>query len=96
MASFRRSLGRLALGSLVVLVIACLPVIPVLTAPVVPDRIYRATVLSLLQLLGGWFLAGVSVKGNWMTLPVLVGLIVAAVMAVRFVDRRAFRPRGHS
>lgn len=96
MAKLRKSLGRIALGSLVVLVVSCLPVIPVLTAPVVPDRIYRPTVVSLLQLLGGWFLAGISIQGNWLTLPALVGLIAAAVIAVRYVDRRVFRPRGHS
>lgn len=87
-----RSLGRIVVASAVVLVASCLPVVPVLKAPVTPDPIYVSTLVSLLQLLASRFLAGIRLQATWMTLPVMIGLTVAVVIAVRYLNRRIFGP----
>lgn len=90
MNGLSRAVARFVVASAVFLVLACLPVVPVLQAPVVPDPIYRSSLVSLLQLVGGSFLVGVRLQATWLTLPVLIGLVAATVLVVRAIDRRLF------
>jgi hypothetical protein len=75
--------GRLRfIGVFVVVfvVLACLPVIPVRTAPVVPRPIYRLKVVSLASMFGGFFRVGSSQRWEWYTcaaIPVLLGISIA-------------------
>lgn len=85
-----RVIGRIAVASAVLLLVSCVPVVPVLQAPVVPDPIDRQTLVSLLQLLVSPFLMGIRLKATMMTLPVVIGLIAAGVFAARFLNRRIF------
>lgn len=87
-----RMVTRIALTSAMVVVVCCLPVVPVLTAPVVPDPIYRFTLVSLLQILAVGFLTGIRLQATWMTLPAIIALAVAAFFAIRFLNRRIFGP----
>jgi len=64
----------------VFVVLACLPVIPVRTAPVVPRPIYRLKVVSLVSMFGGLFRVGSSQRWEWYTcaaIPILLGIGLA-------------------
>ena len=91
MSRLRTTEGRVAVGSLVVLLMSCLPVIPVLQSPVVPDPVARSAWICLLQLLAGAFLVGVRIEATSMTLPVVVALAAAMWFVIRFLNRRIFR-----
>lgn len=83
-------LGRIGLASTVVLLVVCLPVVPVLKAPVVPNAVSESTLVCVLQLVWSRFLVGIRLQATAATLPVLIVLVVFAVIAVRSLDRRCF------
>ena len=70
------------------LVASFVPVIPVVSSPVVPDPISTSTFISIQGFLASHFLCGVRYEGTWLTLPVLIGLSVAAFFAGRKLGRR--------
>jgi hypothetical protein len=66
--------------TVVFFVLACLPVIPVRTAPVVPRPIYTLKVVSLVGMFGGFFRVGSSQRWEWYTcaaIPALIGISLA-------------------
>jgi hypothetical protein len=93
MKRFPTVLGRIAVTSAVWLVVFCLPVVPVLKAPVVPDPIYESAWISLLQVIASGFLLGISLRATWMTFPIMFGLAVVAFFVARSLNRRIFGPR---
>jgi hypothetical protein len=90
MKTFSSSLRRIAVASVVLLVVSCLPVIPVLRAPVIPDPVYEATMVSILQLLASLYLTGIQLRATWMTWPAFIGLTVVALIVIRYLNRRIF------
>jgi len=61
-------------------VLACLPIIPVRTAPVVPHPIYRFKLVSLVGMFAGLFRLGSSQRWEWYTcatIPALIGISLA-------------------
>jgi hypothetical protein len=61
---------------------AVLPIIPVQSAPVVPNPVYHTVGLSLFQVLFHYLapLVGVSYHWGWYSYLVLAGLLAAAVV----------------
>lgn len=92
MKSLPRVLGRTAVAAAVWLVVFCLPVIPVLQAPVVPEAIFESAWVCLLQLVASLFLKGIRLRATWMTLPAMIGLALVAYFAARYLNRRIFGP----
>ena len=92
MKSLSRVLKRVAVASAVWLVVFCLPLVPVLKAPVVPDPIYESAWVSLLQLFSSPFLMGIRLRATWMTFPAMLGLVLIAFFAARYLNRRIFGP----
>jgi hypothetical protein len=84
---------QIAVAAVIWLLVLCLPLIPTLRAPVIPDPVYEATLVSIFQLVASLFLVGIRLQATWLTLPVAVGLIAIGIISVRFVNRRFFPRR---
>jgi hypothetical protein len=86
--------ARVGITLAVLLVASFLPLIPVEQAPVVRDRIYHSTWASLQDLVGiGIFRMGVSHRATWATLPAMIGLATASLVAGWWLGGRITRRR---
>jgi hypothetical protein len=67
-------------------IITCLPVIPISTAPVVPQPVYTGKLIALIDILahpiGIWY------KWEWHTFAVILALLAAGGLAVVFALKR--------
>jgi hypothetical protein len=92
-------LGRVATAIIVVLVLSCLPVIPVMESPVVPNPIERSRWLCGLQLYVSPMLVGVRHRMTSMTLISVIALGIAAWFVTRSLNRLLFgrlhKPTSH-
>jgi hypothetical protein len=68
--------------------VSIVPLVPVEVSPVVPDPISRSAFTSILGLVTSPFLMGMRVQPTWATLPVVLGLSAAAIIAGRKLGRR--------
>jgi hypothetical protein len=88
------NVGRVVVAMLVWLVVSFVPLVPAMQAPVVPNPIYEMRLVSIQQLVGvGLLLMGVSNKATWATLPVMIGLTVAALAGGWWLGGVIFRRR---
>lgn len=69
-------------------ILGCLPLIPVLTAPVVPNRNYRLTSASLAGLFLGFGRVGSSYHWEWYTLAAILLLLAAGLVLSIFIVKR--------
>lgn len=69
-------------------ILAFLPVIPVRTAPVVPNPIYKLTGISLVGMIWRSGRVGVSYRGEWYTCAVMLALIVLGLVVSVYVSKR--------
>lgn len=90
MSRLRVPCGRIGLITLVAFVAACLPVIPVLVAPVVPEPSYRSALVCVVQLVWSAFQVGMHVQATSLTWPAFMGLIITAFVVGRRLDRKFF------
>lgn len=72
----------------VLVVLACLPVIPIRTAPVVPNPVYTLTGISLAGMTWRLGLVGVSYRWEWYTCAVMLALIVLGLAISVCVSKR--------
>lgn len=72
----------------VFVVLACLPVIPIRTAPVIPNPVYRLEGISLVGMTWRLGLVGISYQGEWYTWAALVALIVVGLAISVYTSRR--------
>jgi hypothetical protein len=88
------NVGRGVVAIVVWLVVSFLPLVPATQAPVVPDPIYRPTLVSIQQFVGvDVFLLGVSYRATWATLPVIIGLTAAGLVGGWWLGRKVFGRR---
>lgn len=81
-----KKFGRFIIRMIVFAVIACLPVIPISTAPVVPRPVYTFKLIALINMLahpiGIWY------KWEWYTFAVILALLTAGCLVVVFALKR--------
>ncbi|HVX61654.1 MAG TPA: hypothetical protein VHC19_13660 [Pirellulales bacterium] len=90
MKPFPKVAARIAVASAVWLAVFCLPVVPVLEAPVVPNPSFEWALVSLIQLIASPYLMGITLRATWMTFPAMFGLLLVAFFAARRLNRRIF------
>jgi hypothetical protein len=82
-------------GALVYLIVffilSCLPVVPVQTAPVIPNPVYRLTFLSFLGLFWRRGLVGVSYRWGWYTGAAIFALIAVGIIVGAYLSARLAR-----
>ena len=83
---------RVVIIVFVFVVLICLPVIPISTAPVVPHPVYSLTVIAFLQLLWAPFTLGISYQWHWYTSAVILVLLVVGCLVSVFVWRKTGGP----
>lgn len=88
MKKFSKAAVPMTCSAVLWLVVSLIPLIPTEYSPVVPDPIPRSTFISILGLFASSFLCGVSYRATWATLPVMVGLSAAAIVAGWKLGRR--------
>ena len=71
-----------------VVLICCLPVVPISTAPVVPNPIYSLRMVTLLKILISPLVVGISYQWHWYTFAAILVLLVVGYLVGAFVFRR--------
>ena len=79
---------RVVIISFVFVALICLPVIPVSTAPVVPNPIYSLRMVTLLRILISPLVVGISYQWHWYTFAAILVLLVVGCLVGAFVFRR--------
>ena len=79
---------RIVIISSVFVALICLPVIPVSTAPVVPNPIYSLRMVTLLRILISPLVVGISYQWHWYTFAAILVLLVVGCLVGAFVFRR--------
>lgn len=73
---------------LVFVVFACLPVIPIRMAPVIPNPVYRLAFTSLLGMIWRLGMVGVSYRWEWYTGAAIIALIAVGLVTSIYVSKR--------
>lgn len=80
---------RQALWCLVLFILlACLPIFPIDTAPVIPEPVFRLRLVSLARLFVRLFQVGVSYRWAWYTGVAVLVLVVAGITIGIYVSRK--------
>jgi hypothetical protein len=76
----------------VFVVLICLPVIPISTAPVVPNPIYSFRMVTFLEILLSPFKLGIYYQWHWYTFAVILVLLVLGCLVGVLVFRKIGGP----
>jgi hypothetical protein len=74
--------------------LSCLPIVPVQTAPVIPDPVYKLTTLPLVGLFLVRGLVGVAYRWEWYTYAVILALLGFGIAASVFLSKKWNRSAG--
>ena len=88
MKSFAKIAIPMVGGAAFMLAVSFVPLIPIISTPVVPSAISTSTFISIAGIFTNPFLCGMRYEATWATLPAMVGLSVAAIFAGWKVGRR--------
>jgi len=88
-----RQISYLLTSLIVFFILALLPVIPVISAPVVPNPVERMTWVSLWQILFNFPKVGVRLELKWYSLLAILLLITAEFLIRRFILQKFFLER---
>jgi len=88
MKNFAKTAVPLACALVLWLVVSFIPLIPIESAPVVPDPIFTSTFISMQGVLAQFYLVGMQFHATWATLPVMLAVNVAAIFAGWKLGRR--------
>jgi hypothetical protein len=79
------------------LVVSLLPLVPVLTAPVIPLELrrYHWSAVSIASMFLPSGRVGMSFRAGWPTLPMMIGLAVAALVVGWLLGRRLVNRLSH-
>ena len=83
---------RVVIIVFVFVVLICLPVIPISTAPVVPNRIYSLRMVPFLQILLIPLTVGITYQWHWYTFVVILVLLAIGRLVWLFVFRKIGGP----
>jgi len=84
----KKHLRTMVVFVVVSVVLACLPVIPIRTAPVVPRPVYTLRGVSLVGMVCKFGQVGVSYRWGWYTCAVILALIVVGLVISVYVSKR--------
>ena len=79
---------RIAVVVFVFVILACLPIIPISTAPVVPRPVYSTRMVMLLEILFSPFVLGISYRWHWYTSVVILVLLAIGCLVGVLVFRK--------
>jgi hypothetical protein len=79
---------RVVIIVFVFVVLICLPVIPISTAPVVPNPIYSFRMVTFLEILCFPITVGISYQWHWYTFAVILVLLAVGCLVGVFVFRK--------
>jgi hypothetical protein len=72
----------------VFIVLSCLPIIPIHTAPVIPKPIYTLRSISFLEMVWKFGQVGVSYRFGWYTCLVMLALMAAGLVISVHISKR--------
>ena len=79
---------RVVIIVFVFVVLICLPVIPISTAPVVPNPIYSFRMVTFLEILWSPLTVGISYQWHWYTFAVILVLLAVGRLVCLLVFRK--------
>jgi len=85
---------RLIIIAVVVVILICLPVIPISTAPVVPSPIYSTSMVAIVQILFSPLTVGTSYQWQWYTFAVTLILLAVGRQVGVSLLRKIEEPSG--
>ena len=88
-----RQISYLLTSLIVFFILALLPVIPVISAPVVPNPVERMSWVSLWQILFNFPKVGVRLELKWYSLLAILLLVAVEFSIRRFILHRFFLER---
>jgi hypothetical protein len=84
----RKRLFAIVVFAAVFIVLSCLPVIPIRSAPVTPQPVYSLRTVSLAEMVWKFGQVGVSYRFGWYTCLVMLTLMAAGLVISVYISKR--------